>query len=88
MAVSGGWLVVIVADLLIVPFVPRSQVVPWLGVGTTIGLTASGVALLVLVRRFRGPERAARLRPGCARRAGRRAGRGGRRAGRGDGLSG
>jgi putative peptidoglycan lipid II flippase len=55
MAVSGGWLLVIVADLLIVPFVPRSQVVPWLGVGTTIGLTGSGVALLVLVHRFRGP---------------------------------
>jgi putative peptidoglycan lipid II flippase len=54
-AVSGGWLLVIIADLLIVPFVPRSQVVPWLGVGTTIGLTASGVALLVLVHRFRGP---------------------------------
>jgi putative peptidoglycan lipid II flippase len=55
LAVSGGWLLVIVADLLIVPFVPRSQVVPWLGAGTTIGLTASGMALLVLVRRFRGP---------------------------------
>jgi putative peptidoglycan lipid II flippase len=54
-AVSGGWLLVIIADLVIVPFVPRSQVVPWLGVGTTIGLTGSGVALLVLVRRFRGP---------------------------------
>jgi putative peptidoglycan lipid II flippase len=65
MAVSGGWLLVIVADLLIVPFVPRSQVVPWLGVGTTIGLTGGGVALLVLVRRFRGPGA---LR-GCTRAA-------------------
>jgi putative peptidoglycan lipid II flippase len=63
LAVSGGWLLVIVADLLIVPFVPRSAVVPWLGVATTLGLTASGVALLILVRRFRGP---AALR-GCAR---------------------
>jgi len=63
MAVSGGWLLVIIADLLIVPFVPRSQVVPWLGVGTTIGLTASGVILLVLVRRFRGP----RALRGCGR---------------------
>jgi putative peptidoglycan lipid II flippase len=54
-AVSGGWLLVIVADLLIVPFVPRSQVVPWLGAATTMGLTASGLALLVLVRRYRGP---------------------------------
>ena len=65
LAVSGGWLLVIVADLLIVPFVPRSAVVPWLGAGTTIGLTASGVALLILVRRFRGPDA---LR-GCARAA-------------------
>src|SRR5271156_3238845 len=55
LAVSGGWLLVIVADLLIVPFVPSSQVVAWLGVGTTIGLTGSGVALLVLVWWFRGP---------------------------------
>jgi len=65
-AVSGGWLLVIIADLLIVPFVPSSQVVAWLGVGTTIGLTGSGVALLVLVWRFRGP---AALR-GCIRAGG------------------
>jgi putative peptidoglycan lipid II flippase len=64
-AVSGGWLLVIIADLLIVPFVSRSAVVPWLGAGTTIGLTASGIALLVLVRRVRGP---AALR-GCGRAA-------------------
>ncbi len=65
LAVSGGWLLVIVADLLIVPLVPRSAVVPWLGVATTIGLTASGVALLILVRRFRGRDA---LR-GCTRAA-------------------
>jgi putative peptidoglycan lipid II flippase len=66
LAVSGGWLLVIVADLLIVPFVPSSQVVPWLGVGTTVGLTGSGMTLLVLVRRFCGRQA---LR-GCARAAG------------------
>ncbi len=65
LAVSGGWLLVIVADLLIVPFVPRSAVVPSLGAATSIGLTGSGVALLILVRRFRGQ---AALR-GCARAA-------------------
>jgi putative peptidoglycan lipid II flippase len=65
LAVSSGWLLVIVADLLIVPFVPSSQVVPWLGVGTTVGLTGSGMTLLVLVRRFCGREA---LR-GCARAA-------------------
>jgi putative peptidoglycan lipid II flippase len=63
LAVSGGWLLVIAADLLVVPFVPRSAVVPWLGAGTTIGLTGSGIALLILVRRFRRP---AALR-GCGR---------------------
>jgi putative peptidoglycan lipid II flippase len=63
LAVSGGWLLVIVADLVIVPLVPRSVVVPWLGVGTTLGLTGSGVALLFLVRRFRGRDALA----GCAR---------------------
>ena len=65
LAVSGGWLLVIVADLLIVPFVPRSAVVPWLGAATTLGLTASGIALLILVRRFRGPD----ALHGCARAA-------------------
>ena len=55
----------IVLDLLIVPFVPRPQVVPWLGALTTIGLTASGLALLVLVHRFRGPG----ALQGCARAA-------------------
>jgi putative peptidoglycan lipid II flippase len=64
-AVSCGWLLVIVADLLIVPFVPRSSVVGWLGAGTTIGLTCSGVILIMLVRRYRGPDA---LR-GCARAA-------------------
>jgi len=64
-AVSCGWLLVIVADLLIVPFVPSSWVVPSLGAGTTIGLTGSAVALLVLVRRFRGPD----ALEGCARAA-------------------
>jgi putative peptidoglycan lipid II flippase len=37
-----------------VPFVPRPRVVPALGVGTSVGLTVAGVALLVLVRRERG----------------------------------
>ena len=54
-AIAGGWLLVIVADVLIVPFVPATRVVPVLGLGTTFGLTVSGIALLVLVRRERGP---------------------------------
>ena len=53
-AVTAGWLLVIVADLAIVPFVPRGWVVPALGLGTTIGLTAAGLALIVAVRRTLG----------------------------------
>lgn len=56
LAVSGGWLAVLALDLLIVPFAGRSSVVPWLGAGTTIGLTGAGVALLILVRRACGPD--------------------------------
>jgi putative peptidoglycan lipid II flippase len=53
-ALTGGWLLVIVADLAIVPFVPRSWVVPALGLGTTIGLTAAGLALTVATGRVLG----------------------------------
>jgi murein biosynthesis integral membrane protein MurJ len=55
-AVCGGWLLVIVADVAIVPFAPRSAVVPLLAAGTAIGLTGSGAATCVLVRRACGPE--------------------------------
>jgi putative peptidoglycan lipid II flippase len=61
LAVSAGWLLVIVADVAIVPFIARDRVVPALGLGTTIGLTASGVALLVLVRRERGTAALAKM---------------------------
>jgi len=50
-AIAGGWLLVIAADLVIVPFVPAGRVVPALGLGTTFGLSVAGVALLVLVYR-------------------------------------
>jgi putative peptidoglycan lipid II flippase len=64
-AVSAGWVIVIVADLVVVPFVPSSWAVPALGAGTSIGLTCAGVALIVLVFRARG---AAALN-GCTRAA-------------------
>jgi peptidoglycan biosynthesis protein MviN/MurJ (putative lipid II flippase) len=54
LAIAAGWLVVIVADLLIVPFVAPDRVVPALGLGTTVGLTVSGITLLILLRRERG----------------------------------
>ena len=55
LAIAGGWLLVIVADVAIVPFVPAERVVPVLGLGTTFGLTVSGIALLLLVYRECGP---------------------------------
>jgi putative peptidoglycan lipid II flippase len=55
LAVAGGWLLVIAADAAVVPFVPAARVVPVLGLGTAFGLTVSGVALLALVHRERGP---------------------------------
>ncbi|HWG01269.1 MAG TPA: lipid II flippase MurJ [Trebonia sp.] len=54
LAVGAGWLLVIVFDLLIVPFVPAARVVPALGLGTSAGLSVAGLALLVLVRHLRG----------------------------------
>ena len=53
-AVTGGWLLVIAADVVIVPLVPASWVVPALGLGNTIGLTVAGIALVAAVRRARG----------------------------------
>ena len=55
LAVAGGWLLVIAADAAIVPFVRPARVVPALGLGATFGLTVSGIALLILVHRERGP---------------------------------
>jgi peptidoglycan biosynthesis protein MviN/MurJ (putative lipid II flippase) len=52
--VTGGWLLVLVADLVLVPLVPRAWVVPALGLGNSVGLTAAGVALVAAVRQARG----------------------------------
>ncbi len=54
-ALVGGWLLVIIADVVAVALVPARWVVPVLGLGNTIGLTLSGIALLGAVRRARGP---------------------------------
>jgi putative peptidoglycan lipid II flippase len=53
-ALVGGWLLVIVADVVAVALVPDWWVVPVLGLGNTIGLTVAGLALLGAVRRARG----------------------------------
>ena len=54
LALGGGWLLVIAADLVLVPLVAPRQVVPALGLGMSFGLTVSGLALLILVGRDRG----------------------------------
>jgi putative peptidoglycan lipid II flippase len=53
-AIVGGWLLVIVADVVAVALVPARWVVPVLGLGNSIGLTLSGIALLGAVRQARG----------------------------------
>jgi putative peptidoglycan lipid II flippase len=53
-AMSGGWLAVIVADLLLVHAIKARYVVVALGLGNTIGLTLAAVALVIAVRRARG----------------------------------
>jgi putative peptidoglycan lipid II flippase len=53
-AMVGGWLVVIGVDVVAVPLVPASAVVPVLGLANTVGMTVSGIALLVAVGRTRG----------------------------------
>jgi putative peptidoglycan lipid II flippase len=61
LAVTAGWVLVMVADAAIVPFMPERLVVAGLGLGTTIGLTVAGVVLTVLVMRTRGPAALAGL---------------------------
>ena len=55
MAVGGGWLIVVVADVVLVALAPGRWVVGMLALGSSIGLTAAGVALVVAVRRALGP---------------------------------
>ena len=50
----GGWLLVIAVDVAAVPLVPASSVVWVLGLANTVGMTASGIALLIAVGRTRG----------------------------------
>ncbi|HEX9032903.1 MAG TPA: lipid II flippase MurJ [Streptosporangiaceae bacterium] len=54
LATLGGWLVVIVADVVVIPQVAAHSVVPALGLINTVGMTVSGIALLIAVGRARG----------------------------------
>jgi putative peptidoglycan lipid II flippase len=53
-AMAGGWLIVIGADIAAVGLVSTRWVVPALGMGNTVGMAASGAALLAAVRQVRG----------------------------------
>ncbi len=53
-AMVAGWVVVIVADVVAVPLVPASFLVPLLGLANTAGMIVSGAVLLVAVGRVRG----------------------------------
>jgi putative peptidoglycan lipid II flippase len=53
-AVCGGWLIVVGADVTLVHLAPARWVVAALGLGNTIGLTVGGAALAAAVRRVRG----------------------------------
>jgi putative peptidoglycan lipid II flippase len=50
----AGWLLVIVIDLVVIPLVPGWTVVWVLGLANTVGMTVSGIALLVAVAKTRG----------------------------------
>jgi putative peptidoglycan lipid II flippase len=53
-AVVGGWLVAIAADIVLVAALPASWTVAAFGIGTAIGVSVSGVWLLVAVHRSAG----------------------------------
>jgi putative peptidoglycan lipid II flippase len=53
-AVVGGWLVAIAADVALVAAMPASWTVAAIGIGTSIGVSVSGIWLLVALRRSAG----------------------------------
>jgi len=53
-ALAGSWLLVIVADLVLVQLVPSRLVVGALALGTTIGQTVAAIPLVILTRRICG----------------------------------
>jgi putative peptidoglycan lipid II flippase len=54
-ALAGSWLVVIVADVVLVQLVPPQLVVAALALGTTIGQTVVAIPLMFVTRRISGP---------------------------------
>ena len=54
-ALAGGWLITIVADVVLVLLVPAHLVVAALALGTTIGQTVAAIPLVFVTRRICGP---------------------------------
>jgi len=54
-ALAGSWLIVIVADVVLVELVSPRLVVPMLALGTTIGQTVVAIPLVFVTRRICGP---------------------------------
>ena len=54
-ALAGSWLIVIVADVVLVQLVPARLVVAMLALGTTIGQTVVAIPLVFVIRRICGP---------------------------------
>jgi putative peptidoglycan lipid II flippase len=54
-ALAGSWLIVIVADVVLVELAPARLVVAMLALGTTIGQTVVAIPLLFVTRRICGP---------------------------------
>jgi murein biosynthesis integral membrane protein MurJ len=54
-AVVSGWLVAIVADIVLAVTLPPSWIVAAIGIGTSIGVSVSGAWLLLALRRSAGP---------------------------------
>lgn len=52
--VAGSWLMVIVADVVLVQIVPAHLVAPALALGNTIGQSAAAVPMMLIIRRARG----------------------------------
>ena len=77
--VVAGWLVAVVADVVLSAALPPEDRGFALGAGHSIGVTVAGIGLLVVVARVAGPAALVGLpRTGAGRAAGRRAGRRGR----------
>jgi putative peptidoglycan lipid II flippase len=55
-ALAGSWLLVIVADVVLVQLVPARLVVAALALGTTIGQTVAAIPLVFVTRRIRGKD--------------------------------